>query len=79
MNGIDIIPYLKSNYEFMNSIISIINLINRNYSPKSIDYSDIAGDKSIFYNESSLCDKDVVIKWNWNKDWNEDKLLITIF
>lgn len=80
-NGTDIIPYLKSNYEFMSQVLNFINLISRTMKPRSIDYSDIVDDESsIEINEYPMSDNDVVIKWK-NEDINEnkDKILITIF
>lgn len=76
---IDIIPYLKANYEFMNQVIECMNIISRIYKPRSIDYSEITGEE-VIVNEFPLSDKDIVIRWN-NSDMSnlDNKLLITIF
>lgn len=78
MNGVDIIPYLKSDYDFMNQIIKCIEIIQRNYQPVSLDYSEITGDNVIF-SKHPLYQGDVVVKWTNYDKWEDGKTLITIF
>lgn len=78
MSGVDIIPYLKSDYSFMNQIIKCIEIMQRNYQPVSLDYSEITGD-SIICNKYPLYQGDIVVKWTNSDKWDSEKTLITIF
>lgn len=77
---VDILPYLKSNYEFMSQIMECIDIIKNNYKPRSLDYSDLTGNSDdVILNNEPRCTKDVILKWTWNTPWNKDSILITIF
>lgn len=78
MSGVDIIPYLKSDYSFMNQIIKCIEIMQRNYQPVSLDYSEITGD-SVICNKYPLYQGDIVVKWTNSDKWDSNKTLITIF
>lgn len=79
IKGVDIIPYLKSDYEFMTQVLRCIDIISRNYKPRSLDYSDITGDSPIV-NDNPLSMNDVTIKWTSKIDDSiKGNLLITIF
>lgn len=80
LTGVDIIPYLKSNYEFMSQIMKCIDVIKVNYRPKSLNYINITGSESDYIiNDEPRCNKDVILKWTWATPWNKDSILITIF
>ena len=71
-----IIDEMKSNYDFMSRVFDIINLIVLNINPKSLDISDITGDKVFILNDRSSVN--IVIKWSMSEIIQKDKLLITI-
>lgn len=76
--GVDIVSYLKSDYAFMNQVMECINILSKNYTPKSLDYHEITECKNdVYYNDSGS--KDIVIKWTQDGLWEDDRLLITIF
>lgn len=77
---LDIISYIKSDYEFMSQIIKCIDIISRNFVPKSFDYSEITGEE-VKVNENPLSDKEVILKWrlDGNEEFNENKIIITVF
>ena len=71
-----IIDEMKSNYDFMSRVFDIINLIVLNINPRSLDVSDITGDKVFILNDRSSVN--IVIKWSMSEIIQKDKLLITI-
>lgn len=62
----------------MNQIIKCIEIMQRNYQPVSLDYSEITGD-SIICNKYPLYQGDIVVKWTNSDKWDSEKTLITIF
>jgi hypothetical protein len=60
----------------MSRVFDIINLIVLNINPRSLDVSDITGDKVFILNDRSSVN--IVIKWSMSEIIQKDKLLITI-